>query len=60
MPIISNAKESDVPLIKPSSIEDKNEVLENCLFEEETLNNSNTNNITIRALPGYFTIYVKL
>lgn len=59
IPIISNAKESDIPLVKPSSIEDKNEVLEKCLLEE-TLKNSNTNNITTRALPGDFTNLCKI
>ncbi|WP_010289102.1 hypothetical protein [Kurthia massiliensis] len=59
MPIISNAKESDVPLIKPSSIEDKNEVLENCLLEE-VLNNSNSDNITTMDLPGDFTNLCKI
>lgn len=59
MPIISNATENNVPLIKPSSIEDKNENLEKCL-KQEILNSSNTNNISTRTLPGDFTNLCKI
>lgn len=59
MPIISHAEEHEIPLIKPSSIEEKSEVLEKCLHEE-ILNGTNINNISTRSLPGDFTNLCKI